>query len=442
MSSLPTSSRLSSYLPQGWLRAFSAISILWITTAVGAVLVFLTQVLLARELGPARFGLFTSSLATITMVAPLAGFGLSQYWLQVYGVEGWTANRWLRPSLRFIAASTLLTLSIIVVWSLTGAPPDAKSTLLLLMPVVLGILAVNLLGSQQRLEERHHALALWQLMTPGSRLMVALLLLLIPTLAVRFVAIGFGVISLGVALLALPPLLTMLRGGMKLKGHGLQPAAAAAGTSPTVRHLWSQAWAYGLQAVLYPIFFQISTVLLKYLNGNTQAGIFGVALGVMTAIYLIPATLYQKFLLSKLHRWAVHDPKKFWMVYHHGNIAMLVSGVLIGGFLVVVAPWLVPVAFGERYSPVVKVLFVLAPCVPIRFLSTSVSSALLNEKHMRYRVYVMGLSALLVIVLNVLLIPAHHEIGAAIATVIGEAVMLLAFYIGVQLFHANRGALD
>ena len=371
MSSLPTSSRLSSYLPQGWLRAFSAISILWITTAVGAVLVFLTQVLLARELGPARFGLFTSSLATITMVAPLAGFGLSQYWLQVYGVEGWTANRWLRPSLRFIAASTLLTLSIIVVWSLTGAPPDAKSTLLLLMPVVLGILAVNLLGSQQRLEERHHALALWQLMTPGSRLMVALLLLLIPTLAVRFVAIGFGVISLGVALLALPPLLTMLRGGMKLKGHGLQPAAAAAGTSPTVRHLWSQAWAYGLQAVLYPIFFQISTVLLKYLNGNTQAGIFGVALGVMTAIYLIPATLYQKFLLSKLHRWAVHDPKKFWMVYHHGNIAMLVSGVLIGGFLVVVAPWLVPVAFGERYSPVVKVLFVLAPCVPIRFLSTS-----------------------------------------------------------------------
>jgi O-antigen/teichoic acid export membrane protein len=442
MSSLPSSSRLSSYLPQGWLRALSAISILWITTAMGAGLVFVTQVLLARELGPSKFGLFTSSLATVTMVAPLAGFGLSQYWLQVYGVEGWTANRWLRPSLRFIAASTLLTLSIIVVWSLTGAPPDAKGTLLLLLPVVLGILAVNLLGSQQRLEERHHALALWQLMTPGSRLMVAVLLLLIPTLAGRFVAVGFGVISLGVALLALPPLLTMLRGGMVLKGHGPQPAVVAIGTSPSVLHLWSQAWAYGLQAVLYPIFFQISTVLLKYLNGNAQAGIFGVALGVMTAIYLIPATLYQKFLLSKLHRWAVHDPKKFWMVYHHGNIAMLVSGVLVGGFLVVVAPWLVPMAFGESYRPVIKVLFVLAPCVPIRFLSTSVSSALLNEKHMRYRVYAMGLSALLVIILNVLLIPAHHEMGAAIATLVGEAAMLLAFYVGVQLFHANRKRLD
>jgi O-antigen/teichoic acid export membrane protein len=50
----------------------------------------------------------------------------------------------------------------------------------------------------------------------------------------------------------------------------------------------------------------------------------------------------------------------------------------------------------------------------------------------------MGLSALLVIVLNVLLIPSHQEMGAAIATVIGEATMLLAFYVGVRVFHANK----
>jgi O-antigen/teichoic acid export membrane protein len=438
MSSLASSVRLLIGLPQGWRRALSAVSLLGITTAIGAGMAFATQVLLARELGPSSYGLFTSSLATVSMVAPLAGFGLSQYWLQVYGVEGWMANRWLRPSLRFIAASTLLTLSIIVLWSLTGAPPDARGTLLLLLPVVLGILTVNMLGSQQRLEDRHGALALWQLMTPGSRLLVAVLLLLIPTLAGRFVAIGFGVISLCVALLAVPQLVTVLRGGMRLHGHGPQPAIATIDDSPGVLHLWSQAWAYGLQAVLYPIFFQISTILLKYLSGNAQAGIFSVALGVMTAIYLIPATLYQKFLLSKLHRWAVHDPGKFWMVYRYGNIAMLVSGVLIGALLAATAPWAVPIAFGEKYRPVVKILILLALCVPIRFLSTGVSSALLNEQHMRYRVYVMGLSGAIVILLNVLLIPTYRGMGAAVATVVGEAAMLLGFYIGVHRFHANR----
>ena len=62
-------------------------------------MVFLTQTLLARELGPDAYGLFASSLATVTMIAPLAGFGLTQFRLKVYGVEGWAAARWLAPSL-------------------------------------------------------------------------------------------------------------------------------------------------------------------------------------------------------------------------------------------------------------------------------------------------------------------------------------------------------
>ena len=56
---------------------------------------FLTQTLLARELGPAAYGLFASSLVTVTMIAPLAGFGLTQFRLKVYGVEGWAAHRWI-----------------------------------------------------------------------------------------------------------------------------------------------------------------------------------------------------------------------------------------------------------------------------------------------------------------------------------------------------------
>jgi O-antigen/teichoic acid export membrane protein len=205
-----------------------------------------------------------------------------------------------------------------------------------------------------------------------------------------------------------------------------------------VAHLWSQAWAYGMEATLYPIFFQISTVLLKYLDGNVQAGIFGIALGVMTAIYLIPSTLYQKFLLSMLHRWAVHDQQKFWRVYRHGIVAMLASGVLVGLALAGVAPWLVPLIFGEKFRPVVKVLAVLAVCVPIRFLSTAVSSALLNEQHMRYRVLAMGSSAVVVVAANVLLIPRYHEIGAAMATVVGEATLLAAMCLGMRRFHARR----
>lgn len=425
-------------IPQGWRRAIGAISVLWIATALGAVLAFLTQALLARELGPAEYGLFASSLATVTMVAPLAGFGLPQYWLQIYGVEGWQGNRWLKTSLRFITGSTVLTLSLVAAWSSVGAPADARPLLLLLLPIVLGVLAVALISSQLRLEERHYALALWQLTTPGSRILVAVALLLVPSLDGRFVAIGFSLISLLVAALALPRLFAMMRGGIALHGHGPRPTTSMTEPSPSVARLWSQAWAYGMETTLYPIFFQVSTVLLKYLSGNTEAGIFGIALGVMMAIYLIPSTVYQKFLLSKLHRWAVHDQHKFWKVYRHGAVGMLASGVIVALAMIVVDPWAVPIIFGEKYLAVVHVLAMLAICVPVRFLSTAISSALLNEQHMRYRVMAMGLSAVMVVVFNVLLIPRYHEMGAAVATVAGEVCLLLAMFAGMRRFHSRK----
>lgn len=431
------------YLPRGWHRVAGAISLLWLATALGAGMTFFTQALLARELGPAEYGLFTSSLAVVTMVAPLAGFGLAQFWLKVYGAEGWTADRWLRPSLRFLAVTTALTMLLIAGWAASGAPADAAATLIILLPVVLGVLAASLIGTKLRLEERHGALAAWQLATPGSRLLVAIALLLVPTLAGRFVASGYAVISLGVAALAAPQMRAMLRGEMVLHGHGPRPPLHAGigqrpADPPRAWAVWSQAWAFGLSGVLYTVFFQISTVLVKYFDGNVQAGIFGIALAVMTAIYLIPATVFQKYLLSKQHRWAVHDPKKFWLVYRRGNGVMLLAGIALGALVALLAPWAVPLAFGEKYRAVVPVLLVLAWCVPIRFMSTSVGSALLNERHMRYRVFAMALCAVVVIVLNVLLIPSRHEIGAAMATVIGEGVLLLALYAGVRLFHPPR----
>jgi O-antigen/teichoic acid export membrane protein len=425
-----------SFVPPHLRRSLATVSMLGAATAIGAFMAFLTQTLLARELGPASYGLFASSLVTVTMIAPLAGFGLTQFRLKVYGVEGWAAHRWLKPSLHFTVFTTLLAIGLIVAWALTGAPPNGtRFSLLVLTPVIICTLATDLVGNKLRLEERYQFMALWQLMIPASRLAVATMLLLVPQLTNRFVAVGYGVIALLVTLRALPQLRTMVRDQMELKGHGRRSLAAAPPeVNPKLTQLWSQAWAYGVVAILYPVFFQISTVLLKYLNDDTQAGLYGIALSVMTAVYLIPVVIYQKFLLAKLHRWAAHDKPKFWMVYRKGNLLMLALGLVIAVAMVAVTPWVVPIVFGEQYRPVVKILMVLASCVPIRFVSVAMGSVLLTEDHMRYRVYAMALAAGAVIGLNLVLIPRYQALGAAGATVAGELVLLLVTYYCVRRF--------
>lgn len=427
----------SDFIPANLRRALTTMSMLSAATFVGAGLAFATQTLLARKLGPADYGLFASSLVTVMMIAPLAGFGLTQFRLKTYGAEGWAAHRWIKPSLRFTVFTTLLAIGLIVAWALTVAPPDGtRFTLLVLTPVVLSVLTTDLVGNKLRLEDRYRFMALWLLMIPGSRLAVAAALSLVPHLTYRFVAVGYSVIALFVVLRALPHLRLLLRDEIELKGHGkrVDSSMTTPVDTPGIGQLWSEAWAFGVVSVLYPVFFQISTVLLKYLDSDSQAGIYGIALSVMTAIYLIPVTIYQKFLIAKLHRWNTHDKPKFWLVYRKGNTSMLALGMLIGAGLVAFTPWLVPLVFGEQYRRVVKILLVLAPCVPIRFLSTAMGSVLLTEDHMRYRVYAMGLAAGVVITLNLVLIPRFHALGAAGATVIGECVLLLVTYYCVQRF--------
>ena len=315
-------------LPHSWRSAAAAITVLWLATLAAAGMIFLSQTLLARRLGPSDYGLFASSLATVSMLAPLAGFGLSQFRLKAYGSEGWSADRWLRPALRFSLLSTMLAWFLLAAWALyaPGIDTATRAALWALLPVVVGLLAVDLVGSKLRLEERHRMLAAWQLLMPGGRLLVAALAFAAVSVSATAVALGYGLVAALVAVLAAPQLWALWQGRIDLKGHGPRPQAASVQDIPSVAQLSAQAWAYGLAAVLYPIFFQISTVLLKYLGSDAQAGHYGVALAVMTAVYLLPATIYQKFLLSRLHRWAAHDQPKFWRVYRLGNRCMAAAG--------------------------------------------------------------------------------------------------------------------
>ncbi len=417
-----------------WRPAATAIGLLWLATVASVGMVFLAQLLLARRLGPDDYGLFASSLATVTVLAPMAGFGLSQFRLKAYGAEGWAADRWLRPSLRFSAFTGALACVAVIAWAIGGEAVDdaTRLTLLLLVPVIAGVFAVDLVGSKLRLEERHGALALWQMLMPAGRLAVAATLLALPFASAQAAALGYGMVALLIAALALPQLIAMQRGRTDLKGHGPRPSSPAFDATPGAWQLWSSAWAYGVAAVLYPVFFQVSTVLLKYLGSNAQAGHYGVALAVMTATYLFPATVYQKFLLSRLHRWAVHDRTTFWRVYRAGNIAMLALGVLVGALLALSSPWLVPLAFGPAFADVANLLAILSLCVPIRFLSTAVGSALLTEHHMRYRVFAMLVATVAAVLLNWAVIPRWGTTGAAWATVVAETILLIAMWIGTR----------
>lgn len=420
-------------------KTLSAISLLWFGSLIGAGLAFLTQVVLARELTPAGYGVFAAALATVTLLAPLAGFGVQGFWLKVFGAEGWQAIRWFPASFRFVTMSTLVTLSIFLVWAVWGPHDESTKRLLFLFsPVIFGYLFLELVTSKLLLEEYFNRLALWQMFPHLARLLIILLitLLVLGRPSVEFIAGIYSSVAIVVLVVGCAQLRAMKSGRFDLKGHAGCGSARLDGVNNVgpvrVLNVARQAWPFGLATVFHLIYFQSDIILLKYISGNEVAGIYNVAFTIMAAVYLLPSVIYQKLLLPKIHRWANHDREKFYQVYRKGNIAMLVLGLAAMLAIWGSAFWAVPILFGEEYREAVMLLNILAVCAPVLFVASSVGATLVTQEHMTRKVKYMGVVALLNILLNFVLIPYYGAIGAAVATVVSNMVLLIIYYLAAQ----------
>ena len=415
--------------------AFKAISLLWVGSLAGAGFAFLTQVFLARKLGSNDFGAFSSSLTTITLLAPLAGFGISQYWLKAFGQEGWAAKRWLKPSFQFIALSTLFLICCIVAWALYSSHDRLTQNLLLILSLyILGQLSVELVSSKLQLEEKYLHLALWQFFPHFLRCSMVFVTAIMSStpIAAEYYAAFFSVIAVVFFLLAIPQLLHMTNGRLTLKGHELTAEFMTLSAKPSMLSVAGASWPFGVAAFSHLIYFQSNIILLKHLSSNSAAGIYSVAFTIMTAVYLLPSVIYQRFLLPKMHRWANHDRDMFYQIYRKGNWLMLLLGTLAMLVIFVCADWAVPLLFGEAYRDASSILKILSLSAPIIFLAFSAGATLVTQEHMKVKVKYMAMVAVINVLLNLALIPRFDLRGAAIATVVSNFLLLSLYFYGAQ----------
>ena len=428
-------------MPVSRWRSLQQIALLWGSSIIAAGLAFATQLVLARHLDPATYGIFGSSLALITMLSQFSGFGLQGFWLKAFGQEGWFAQRWVSGSLHFVIISTMVTLLAFAAWAQFGPNDDVtRLTLLLMAPSIAGLAAIELTISKLQLEERYIFISLWQISPQAARLILISVAFLFVSNSQRLASIAIVYTAVALLLIAVTvrQIVRMGAPDFDLHGHGprhpvstLPVSSTPAVAVPTIGTVARQAWPFGLDVILYLAYLQISNVLLKYLDSNQAAGLYYAAFNIMNAIYLLPIVLYTKFLLSKQHRWARNDKPRLLSSLKLGSAAMLVIGVAAMLFIWLLAPYLVPLLFGHKYADASGLLDILAVCVPLRFLSTSVGSVLSTGDHMRHRVKLKSICAIVCIALNVALIPRYGTTGAAVVTVITELTLLLLFTVSV-----------
>jgi O-antigen/teichoic acid export membrane protein len=429
--SSPTLTRPSS-------RAVRSLSLLTLSSFGAAGLAFLTQWVLARNLPPADYGALATAIATVNLLAPLAGFGIGTYWLRAFGAEGWGAQRWVGPSLRVMGIFIFAACAISFAWAgVHGIGSEVATVGLILTPLIIGSALYELTRAGFQLEERYTHVALWHIAPNAGRFLIAIAVALTGS-SILHVAGGYALWTVFLIVCAALVIARVYRRGLAIVGHG-EKTDNFPQTVPTSKEVLQQAWPFAASGIFYLIYFQSDIVLLGWMVGTQAAAIYSVAFAVMSGVFLLPGIVYQKYLIPKLHRWAEHDHNRLREIYKLGNRVMAATGLAVMLALWASALWLIPLIFGEAYVDSGKLVMVLALGVPVRYVAASIGGVLVTQGNMARKVRYQALAAAFNIALNLCLIPFFSFYGAAAATVATDVLLLLVYHraVGRYVFAAH-----
>lgn len=401
---------------------------------MGALSVFLTSIVLARNTNPEVFGNYSAIYIAITTLAPLCGFGISQYWLKIFGQHGAYGLIWIRSSFSFTIISTSLVFISLIIWFLlTLETPYLKLTATILTFIIFKTLITELLNTTLQIEGRYLLLSIWHFFQASILLMALLCLIYLSNITLNELSIS--VIQLSVTILlvfiATPIIFSFIKKKKALINQQILNKYLQK-YQPAILSTAKESAPFGVASLFYLIYYQLGVVFIRYILGGEEAGYYSVAFTFLTAALLVPGIIYQKFLLPKLHRWAYHDREKFILSYKYGNYAMLGLGILGFMALYFLAPYFIYWFFGEKYIPAIPIVKIMAINIPIVYVASSAGSLLVTQDHMKTKVYYMGTSALISLLFSAPMILYFGVIGAVYTNIVCNSFLLIIYFYKVN----------
>ena len=407
---------------------------LWIGLLGGAGFVFLTQLVLARSLPLAELGMLVGVISLTTLLVPLADFGISALWLKLFGQGQETGMRWVWPGFHAVWISSLCMMSLLLIIGYISWDAPATRELLWWALLILPMEALVILaGSRLQLEGRFLQLSVWRALPKAARLLVVLVAWLYGW-GVEAVIQGYFLTSAAILIMAVWHLRPLLQGNINLEQSKTPVRSVSTEGVPTIGATYKAALPFAMGNFFSLIYLQSDLFMLSALGNAEAAALYSVGFTLISLTYLLPTAVFNQYLLPRYHHWAAHEPNRMLAAYRLGNASMLLIGLLAMLGVIVLAPFFLVWIFGHKFAAAALVTQILAVTIPLRYLASSVGNCLSTNDNMRYKMRYQMFVALVNVALNLLLIPRYGMYGAAVATVVSEALLCLVYLYGVRKY--------
>lgn len=394
--------------------------------AISLTAALAVSVILARNLGPERFGLYALVMALVSFAYVFAQLGIPatvcRYVAELDGkgqpeIAAAVAGRGLRMGLISGTAAALLVSISAVPIAAAFHQPAMRIYLLLGAVRIVPMLGVGVLrGLLGGLQEYRYLLRLTLLISPAWLGGCALALWTGAGVA------GVLLASLAAESLTLFALLWKAQRQIGIHGFGLPDAVR--------RRLIQYNWALAVLVVLNVIIWQRSELLfLGRFSGPAQVAYYAVPFALVGRVGdLLPGAVLGVLIPSLTYAQGASDQSRFNLLFADAlrYLAMITLPLCL--FSIPLAPAIVGVVYGQAFVPAAVVFQILLISMIFSVLGQASQSALLGVDAKGWLLKTGLASAIISIGLDLMLIPRWGAVGAAVANTSVQAIWALAIF--------------
>lgn len=379
--------------------------------------------LIARFFGPLQFGHYATALSVCGMFTMITGIGFEQEFTRRGSLEKDDIPANLSLNLVSLAiTSAVAYLAIIVFLPLSGYSRDI---------IVIGLVAgATLLVLNIHLPFRHLCLMLNKSHVTATIQMIATATVLGLTILVIYLKGSLIFIVVSQLLVAT---------GVALAWFSWTPkkyfAIRASGRS--VIDFFRNSALFGFSNMIWVAYFNFDIFLMSLLRPGTEVGIYAGVYRIIAINYVLGMAVANSFTPILFGKFA-SNRQEFGRVSRNLVATMSLIGLLLSVLLYTYSGRLVSMIIGDLYKEGAVIARILSLAVTLRLVNFGLCEILTTGNRQRVRVSVEMAMLLSNVVLNGFLIPLYGGVGAAMATVGSEMILLVAAALACRSFGLLR----
>jgi len=381
---------------------------------------FLITILVARYLGPAQFGLFSYATALFALFSILGGVGVGVLVERDLSKHPNFKQEIMGTSFRLMGFGFLL--GLILLWGFLLLSENIQSEvfwLLLILSISYFFYPFYIIN--------HWFASRSEFKYPSLALMIAIFISSIIKIAL---VIGGAHLILFAYANVIQVILTAIILIFFYKYKSKLNLFAWRFSYTRAKELLSQSWMIYLGSFFAVIYLRVDQVMLKWLVGVEEVGIYVVAATLSQALYFLPSAIVNSF-FPKLIKLKENNPTHFNKRLQQIFDLLFVMAFGVAIVTTLVAEPLITMLFGQVYQDAGHILTIHIWVALFIFMNALFAKWIVIENVLIFFMLMHAVGALFNVALNYWLIPHYGAVGAAYATLLSYATssyLLLLLY--------------